>query len=325
MLMPIILSERDLARLYSHPEAVDGLLDGIEDSMRAFNSGKVAGQVRLETSLIDSKKKYRITTSAVPGAGQGMRISALFRGAKDSYFILLFDGDSGDLLALVAGGALNVWRTGAPAGVASRYLAPKGADVLGLIGSGRQARGQILAIRRALPALKKVRVFSPTEAHRRSFAKEMSAWLDVAVEAVDDPRSAVEGSPIVSLATSSRSTVIEPQWIFPGALVVSITSGQLPRETVQNSRVIVSWKEEVLAGEAPRQPYAAMIADGVWRADNIAGELGEVILGNIPPRRRESETVVFESVGMSLWDSTATAWAYRWALEQKVGTPFSLG
>ena len=97
--MPIILSERDLARLYSNPEAMDGLLDGIEDSMRAFNSGKVAGQVRLETSLIDSKKKYRITTSAVPGAGQGMRISALFRGAKDAYFILLFDGDSGDLLA----------------------------------------------------------------------------------------------------------------------------------------------------------------------------------------------------------------------------------
>jgi alanine dehydrogenase len=322
--MPIILSEKDLATLYSDPVAMDGLLECIEDSMRAFNNGKVAGQVRLETSLIDLQKKFRITTSAVPRAGQGMRISALFRGAKDAYFILLFDGERGDLLALVAGTALNVWRTGAPAGVASRYLAPKGADVLGLIGSGRQARGQILAIRRAVPLLKKVRVFSPTDAHRRSFAKQMSAWLEVDVEAVDGPRAAVENAPIVSLATSSRAKVIEPEWVAPGAFVVSITSGQLPRETVQNSRVIVSWKEEVLGGEVPRQPYAAMIADGTWRADDIAGELGEVILGNIPPRQKESETVVFESVGMSLWDSTATAWAYRWALEQKVGTPFSL-
>jgi alanine dehydrogenase len=322
--MPIILSEKDLAPLYSNPAAMDGLIESIEDSMRAFNSGKVAGQVRLETSLIDTQKKYRITTSAVPQAGQGMRISALFRGAKDAYFILLFDGERGDLLALVAGTALNVWRTGAPAGIASRYLAPRGADVLGLIGSGRQAGGQLLAIRRALPALKKVKIFSPTEAHRRSFAKEMSAWLDVDAEAVDGPRAAVENAPIVSLATSSRSKVIEPEWVAPGAFVVSITSGQLPRETVQNSRVIVSWKEEVLAGEVPRQPYAAMIADGVWRADNIAGELGEVILRKIPPRKTESEIVVFESVGMSLWDSTATAWAYRWALEQKVGTPFSL-
>jgi alanine dehydrogenase len=323
--MPIILSEKDLATLYSSPAAMDGLMECIEESMRAFNNGKVAGQVRLETSLIDLQKKFRITTSAVPGAGQGMRVSALFRGAKDAYFILLFDSERGDLLALVAGTALNVWRTAAPAGVAGRYLAPQGADVLGLIGSGRQARGQILAIRRALPGLKKVRVFSPTDAHRRSFAKEMSAWLEVDVEAVDEPRAAVEKAPIVSLATSSRSQVIEPEWIAPGALVVSITSGQLPRETVLNSRVIVSWKEEVLGGEAPRQPYAAMIADGTWGADHIAGELGEVILGKIPPRKTERETVVFESVGMSVWDSTATAWAYRWAVEQKAGTPFSLG
>ena len=254
--MPLLLSETDLAPLYRDPAAMDSLLDRIEESMRAFNRGAVAGQVRLETSLSDRTKKYRITTSAVPGAGQGMRINALFRGAKDSYFILLFDEERGDLLALVAGAALNVWRTGAPAGVASRYLAPPGADVLGLIGSGRQARGQLLAIRRALPSLNKVKVFSSTEAHRESFAKEMSGWLGIDVEAVNNPRAAVEHAPIVSIATSTRSPVIEPEWVRPGALVVSITSGQLPRATITNSRVIVSWKEEVLGGEAPRQPYA---------------------------------------------------------------------
>jgi ornithine cyclodeaminase/alanine dehydrogenase-like protein (mu-crystallin family) len=321
--MPIILSEKDLAPLFCDPAAMDRLLIRIEESLRAFNSGAVAGQVRLETSLTDRSKKYRITTSAVPGAGQGMRISALFRGAKDSYFILLFDDERGDLLALLAGAALNVWRTGAPAGVASKYLAPAGADLLGLIGSGRQARGQILAIRRALPQLKKVKIFSPTRDHRIAFAREMSAWLDIDVEAVDSPRTALEGAPIVSLATSFRAQIIEPEWIMPGALVVSITSGQLPRETVKNSRLIVSWKEELLGGEAPRQPYAAMIADGSWSGDDIAGELGEVLLGKVPGRR-EAETIVFESVGMSLWDSTAAAWACRWALEQKIGAPFSL-
>lgn len=322
--MPIILSEKDLAPLLRDPSNMDGLLVCIEESLREFNSGAVAGQVRLETSLTERSKKYRITTSAVPGAGQGMRISALFRGAKDAYFILLFHGERGDLLALLAGAALNVWRTGAPAGVACRYLAPAGADVLGLIGSGRQARGQILAIRRALPALRKVRVFSPTLEHRESFAKEMSSWLGVDVEAVGSPRAAVEQVPIVSLATSHRSTIIEPGWVEPGALVVSITSGQLPVDTIKNSRVIVSWKEELLGGEAPRQPYTAMIADGSWSGDDIAAELGEVLLGKVAARRSESETIVFESVGMSLWDSTAAAWAYRWAVVNRAGAEFSL-
>jgi alanine dehydrogenase len=322
--MPIILSEKDLAPLLGDPSSMDSLLVCIEESLRAFNSGAVAGQVRLETSLTDRGKKYRITTSAVPGAGQGMRISALFRGAKDAYFILLFDEGRGDLLAMLAGTALNVWRTGAPAGVASQYLAPAGADTLGLIGSGRQARGQLLALRRALPSLQKIKVFSPTREHRENFAKSMGDWLGVEVEAVDNPRAAVEHAPIVSLATSFRSTIIEPGWIEPGALVVSITSGQLPRETVKNSRVIVSWKEEVLGGEAPRQPYAAMIADGSWSADDIDAELGEVLLGKVAARRSESETIVFESVGMSLWDSTTAAWAHRWAVANGAGTIFSL-
>ncbi len=322
--MPIILSEKDLAPLYAEPARMDELLPLIEDSLRAQSSGATAGLARVETSLLDGKKKYRIMTSAVPGAGQGMRISALFRGAKDAYFILLFDGESGDLLGLIAGRDLNVWRTGAPGGVACKYLAPKGADQLGLIGSGRQARGQLVAIARALPALRKVKVFSSTKEHRDAFAQEMTAWLGVEVVAVESARAAVENMPMVSLATSSRASVIEPQWIQPGALVVSITSGQLPRETVASSRVIVSWKEEVLGGEAPRQPYMAMIADGTWSAEKIAGELGDVILGKTPARVNENETVVFESVGMPIWDTVATAWAYRWAAEQGAGASFSL-
>ena len=322
--MPIILSEKDLAPLYSEPAHMDELLVLIEASMRAQSSGQNGGLARVETSLLDAAKKYRIMTAAVPGAGQGMRVSALFRGAQDAYFILLFDGEVGDLLALVAGRKLNIWRTGAPGGVACKYLAPKGADRVGLIGSGRQARGQLLAMRRALPALRKVKVFSSTKEHRDAFAKEMSAWLGVDVEAVNSAREAVDHMPIVSLATSSRSQVVEPAWISPGALVVSITSGQLPRQSVANSRVIVSWKEEVLGGEAPRQPYMAMIADGSWSAEKIAGELGDVIVGRVPARANDREAVVFESVGMPIWDTVTTAWAYRWAVENRVGTKFSL-
>lgn len=322
--MAWLLSEKDLAGLLRRPSNMDALLPLIETSMADFNSNKVAGQARVETSLLEAKNKYRIMTSAVPGAGQGMRISALFRGAKNSYFVVLFDGQSGDLLTLVAGRGLNVWRTGAPAGVACKYLAPAGADTLGLIGSGRQARGQSIAIARALPGLKKIKIYSATAAHREAFAKEMRVLLNLDVEAVNSAESAVKNMSLISLATSARSPVIEPAWVEPGALVISITSGQLPRQTVAASRLIVSWKEEVLGGEAPRQPYMAMIADGSWSAENIAGELGEVILGKIPARVAPNQTVVFESAGMAIWDTVAAAWAYRWAMANGVGTEFSL-
>jgi ornithine cyclodeaminase/alanine dehydrogenase-like protein (mu-crystallin family) len=152
----------------------------------------------------------------------------------------------------------------------------------------------------------------------------MTALLDVAVEAVSSPHEALRDAAIVGLATNSRATVLEADWVSGGALVISITSGQLPAELVAGSRVIVLWKEEVLAGESPRQPYTTMIAAGTWSADKIAGELGDVILDRIPARVRAGETVIFESVGMPLLDTTATAWAYRWAREHQLGTKFSL-
>jgi ornithine cyclodeaminase/alanine dehydrogenase-like protein (mu-crystallin family) len=322
--MPLILSEKDLGQLHREPSAMDGLLKATEEALTAHNRDEVRGQVRVETSLTDPKRKFRIMTAAVPGAGQGMRINALFKGPKDANFHLLFDDPSGDLLALVAGRELNVWRTGAPAGVASRYLAPRDAKTLGLLGSGRQARGQLLAICRALPSLRQVKVFSPTEARRVAFAKKMSAWLGIDVEAVNSPRAALQDAAIVGVATSSRFKVLEAEWISPGSLVISITSGQLPSELVARSRVIVSWKEEVLEGEPPREPYKTMIAAGTWSGDKIAGELGEVILGKIPARQDETETVLFECVGMPDFDTAAGAWAYRWATEHQAGTSFSL-
>ena len=322
--MAIILSENDLKQLYQTPAAMDELLKLIEASLAAHDRDEVTGQVRVETSLVDSKRKYRIMTAAVPGAGFGARLSALFRGARDAYFHLLFDNDSGDLLAVVAGRELNIWRTGAPGGVGARHLAPPNATTMGLLGSGRQARGQLVAIRRALPSLRLVRIFSPTAGHRNAFAREMSAWLGVEVEAVDSARAAIQNAPVVAVATNSRAPVLESAWVSPGALVVSITGGQLPEDLIARSRVIVSWKEEVLAGEAPRQPYAAMIAASTWSGDQIAGELGAVISGKIPARQNAGETVVFECVGMPLLDTTATAWAYRWAREHKIGTAFSL-
>lgn len=323
-LMALILRETDLKPLYSDPSSMDGLLEMIEDSLRAHISGKVPHQVRFQMPLVDPKRELRFMTATVPGAGEGVRVTPLFRGGRDAHFSLFFDGHCGDLLALVAGGELNVWRTGAPTGVASRVLAQPGAKLLALLGSGRQAKGQLLAIRRALPSLEEVRVFSPTEKHRTRFAKEMTSWLGIQVEPVDNARAAIQGAQIVSLATSSRKPVIESDWISPGMLVSSITSGQLPQDLVARSRVIVSWKEEVLEGKPPRQPYASMIASGNWSADRIAAELGEVVLGNLPARLSERDILLFESVGMPVWDTAATSWAYRWALQHKAGTSFSL-
>ena len=68
----------------------------------------------------------------------------------------------------------------------------------------------------------------------------------------------------------------------------------------------------------------ALHPETVTKVRSVADTCAAVLLEKIPMRINENDSIVFESVGMSLWDTTATAWAYHWALKQKAGTPFSL-
>ncbi len=67
-------------------------------------------------------------------------------GGKLKFVVSLFSTETGDLLALIEADYLGQMRTGAASGVATKYLARKGADTAAIIGTGGQARTQLEAI-----------------------------------------------------------------------------------------------------------------------------------------------------------------------------------
>ena len=66
---------------------------------------------------------------------------------------------------------ISTMRVGATSAVASKYLARKDGKVLGLLGSGEQARTQVTAHAIVRP-LKKIKVYSPTKENREKFAEK---------------------------------------------------------------------------------------------------------------------------------------------------------
>ena len=80
--------------------------------------------------------------------------------------------------------AMQKTRVGGLAGVASKYLARKDADILAVIGSGWQATAQVEAHCRARPSIHEVRVYSPNEKRREAFAIEMASKVKAKVKAV---------------------------------------------------------------------------------------------------------------------------------------------
>lgn len=323
--MALLLTRNDLHPLLQDPESLEGAFKAIEGAFCEPRQGEDRPTRGLDLPLTGEQQSLLVLPGVSPANGVTLRLyPARGRGQNpDSYVNLLFNGRNGQLLALMSGDELNVLRTGVPAGVGCRHLAPAGARAVAMLGSGRQARGQLIALRHALPALERVRVFSPTPEHRAVFAREMSQRLGLAVQAVDHPRLAVEDADVIGVASNARAPVLEPDWVRPGALVVCIAGGQLPSDLVSRARVIATSREDLLGG-GRREPYASLVAAGAWGPDRIAAEMREVILGGVPGRARADEIVVYEVLGMPVWDAAIMSWAYRWAVDNGVGTTFEL-
>jgi ornithine cyclodeaminase/alanine dehydrogenase-like protein (mu-crystallin family) len=224
------------------------------------------------------------------------------------------------LIGIVDYHSISPLRVGATSGAACRKLAPEGARIAGIIGSSRQARGQLQAIARTAPGVREVRIFSPNPAHRAAFAKEMSEWLGIEAQGVASAHEAVSGADVVALAANTSEVVLDKEWVKRGALVLSIGGARLPTSIVGDWRsVFTTWEHT-----SNRYPYAEAVKAGTFTREHMAAELAEVILEQKTVRRDPEETVVFECGVLNYWAVAVAHYAYEWAQKNGFGTQFAL-
>lgn len=163
------------------------------------------------------------TTGGTSGADgvAGTRINHGFGSSNASQVTIAWSVADGALLGAVRGQRLGDMRTGAIGGVAVDMMAPRDADIVAVIGAGRQARTQLEAAAAVRP-LRAVRVYSRDPERRARFAAEMSERLSVPVCPAADICEALAEAPIVLCATTSKSPVIEAGWLAPGAHINSV-------------------------------------------------------------------------------------------------------
>jgi alanine dehydrogenase len=319
----LAISQKDLIPLVEDPRSMDGAIEAVERATVDYYQGRVREQNLADQGPgTEVPNLLQIHFAADDGAVSGFQLFAEERGGPErpnSRFVAVLDKTTRELLALVDYWILSPVRVGASAGVGCRYLAPADPRTVAILGAGKQARGQLWAIRRAAPSLERARVFSPTPAHREAFAHQMSLWLGFPVEAVARAREAVEGADIVGLANNSREPVFEMPWVKPGALIATISGpAQLPPEAM-DAPIVAPNPDAVLA----REPYASRVKDGAATSDLVTA-LGAVILQEGNVRRAPEDIVVFEVSRLNIWAVAVADWAYRWAAERGVGTTFSL-
>ena len=106
--------------------------------------------------------------------------------------VLLYDGETGELTAVVDGAALTAVRTAAVTAVATRALARPGSSDLAIVGAGSQARAHLDALARRCRS-SACAIASRTLAHAQELADEASARHAFAIEAVGSVAEACGG------------------------------------------------------------------------------------------------------------------------------------
>jgi ornithine cyclodeaminase len=229
--------------------------------------------------------------------------------------VLLHDGETGVLQAMLNASAITEIRTAAVSAVATKLLARAGARRVAILGAGVQGRSHAVAMR-AVVADADLRVWSRTAAHAEALALESHAVASPTVE------EALDGAEIVCTCTSSREPIVRRAWLAPGVHVNAVGSSipaarELDADVVAEAALFVDRRESTLNESGD---YLGAVRELGIGPEHIRAELGELLVGSATGRRDDAELTVFKSLGLAVEDLAAAALCVERARERGVGT-----
>jgi len=168
--MALVLREDDVRALLTMPDVIDVL----EAAFRHQATDRARNQPRRRVLTPDGRGVLHVLSAYVPGQpghperdGPGLLGLKTYTSFREGvrFAVLLSSGEDGRLLAIIEADWLGQVRTGAASGLATRYMARPDAATLGVIGTGLQARTQVLAVCAVRP-IASILAFGRDEARR---------------------------------------------------------------------------------------------------------------------------------------------------------------
>ena len=213
--------------------------------------------------------------------------------------VQVFDAENGKHIANLDGASITAIRTGAASGLATDLLAKENANVCAVFGTGVQAASHIEAVLE-VRSIEKIIVFSRSKPSAEKFCSTLANQ----VECVIGKKESLLEADIVCTTTPAQSPLFETDEIKPGCHLNVVGSAQpsfreVPTGLVARSKIIVDKRE---ACEQEAGDLIIPVQEGSWSFEQVHGELGQVVSGDIIARESENEITLFKSVGNAIQD-----------------------
>jgi alanine dehydrogenase len=292
------------------------VLEVVESVFRADSKGETQMPPKIYLNL--PRGDFRAMPASIPGAAGMKWVNAHPRnpeiGLPSVMATLIYnDPDTGRPLAIMEATTITSLRTGASAGIASKYLARKDSETLGLVGTGEQAHTQLLAIGEIF-GLESVKVFDLNKDRVKEFISTFTEY-NVEFHSLEETLKA----DIVSTATPVRKPIIKSRWIQQGTHINAIGADakgkqELEGNLLKRSKIVVDNIEQASHSGEINVP----LVKGIIKSEDIHATLGEVVEGIKPGREEDDEITVFDSTGLAIQDLATAKLVYEKVTKGKV-------
>lgn len=321
----LLISRKEIEGIVSMKEVIDA----VENVFRAKGLEKVQMPPKIYVTF--PKGDFRAMPCYIPELEfGGIKVVNVHPENPEKYklpcvmaTIILIDPETGKPLVIMDGTWITDMRTGAGGGVAAKYLARKDSKIIGMIGTGAQARTQLLALNEVFD-IEEVRIRDRTLESCEKFKEDMK-FLGLNIVIKERREDAVKGCDILVTTTPVTQPIVKNEWISEGMHINAIGADavgkeELDPEILKRAKVIVDDYEQAIHSGEINVP----ISKGIFKPEQIHAELGEIIVGKKAGRINDGEITIFDSTGLAIQDLATAALVYKRAKEFGLGSEVDL-
>ncbi|SEP56567.1 ornithine cyclodeaminase [Thalassovita taeanensis] len=296
------------------PAMLRGLADYIEDDFRRWAdfdktpriaSHSADGVIELMPTSDSESYGFKYVNGHPKNMKNGLQTVTAFG--------LLADMDTGYPVLLTEMTLLTALRTAATSALVARYLAPKNATTMAMIGNGAQSEFQSLAMQ-AICGITHVRLYDIDPAATAKVVRNLTG-TGLHVTACTTPEQAIEGAQILTTCTADKqqATILTDNMVGAGVHINAI-GGDCPGKTELAAAIL--HRSDIFVEYPPQTRIEGEIQQ--LAADHPVTEIWQVITGAATGRRDARQITLFDSVGFATEDFSAL----RYIRDQIQGSAF---
>jgi ornithine cyclodeaminase/alanine dehydrogenase-like protein (mu-crystallin family) len=309
----LILTRRDVASLMDRP----AWLEAVETGFRAAAEGKAEAPPPMTISGVGGAFHAKGASLALDRHYAALKLNGNFPGNPASRglptiqgAILLCDGESGALLAIMDSIEVTLRRTAAATALAARFLARSDSQTILICGCGAQGRAQLDALTDILP-LQRILAWDCDAERASAFAESLNGE-GFATEAVRDLAPAAGSSDVIVTCTTARAPFLEARHVQPGTFIAAVGADSPDKSEIdpglmRSALVVADLLDQCVAMGDLRHA----IQSGHMAAGDVHAELGDLVAGRKPGRTSETQITLFDSTGTALQDVASAALLYE--------------